>query len=83
MPLLNLRLARPDVVIDINRVGGLDRIDVTEHGVRVGALVRAECLVHDYIVQSASTREAANRRRSRSSSWPSWLPFASTPTADR
>jgi carbon-monoxide dehydrogenase medium subunit len=40
LPMLNLRLARPAAVIDINRVTGLD--DITESGgtVRAGALVR-------------------------------------------
>jgi CO/xanthine dehydrogenase FAD-binding subunit len=36
VPLLNLRLARPGVIVDINRVAGLDRRD----GTRVGATVR-------------------------------------------
>ncbi len=40
LPMLNLRLARPAAVIDINRVPGVD--DIVERGptVRVGALVR-------------------------------------------
>src|SRR5205823_7831190 len=33
------RLARPNVLVDLNRVPGLDRIDVNG-GVRIGALVR-------------------------------------------
>jgi CO/xanthine dehydrogenase FAD-binding subunit len=36
VPLLNLRLTRPEVIVDINRVSGLDRRD----GSRVGATVR-------------------------------------------
>lgn len=40
VPMLNLRLARPALIVDINRVAGLDRL-VTENGrLRVGALVR-------------------------------------------
>lgn len=39
VPLLNMRLARPAVIVDLNRVEGLDRIDANG-GVRVGALVR-------------------------------------------
>lgn len=43
--LMNLRLARPGIVLDINRVPGLDRIAVSEAGsVSVGALVRAAVL---------------------------------------
>jgi carbon-monoxide dehydrogenase medium subunit len=40
LPLLSMRLAAPTALVDINRVPGLDRIDVTADGVRVGALVR-------------------------------------------
>ena len=40
LPMLNLRLARPAAVIDINRVTGLDDIVGRDAGVRVGALVR-------------------------------------------
>jgi len=44
MPMLNLRLARPAAVVDINRVSGLDGL-VVENGVlRVGALVRQRAL---------------------------------------
>jgi CO/xanthine dehydrogenase FAD-binding subunit len=39
VPLLNMRLARPSVLVDLNRVEGLDRV-VTNGSVRVGALVR-------------------------------------------
>ena len=44
IPLLNLRLSRPDVVVDINRVPGLDAITVDTTMVAVGALVRARDL---------------------------------------
>jgi aerobic carbon-monoxide dehydrogenase medium subunit len=40
LPLLSMRLAAPTTLVDINRVPGLDRIEVTPDGVRVGALVR-------------------------------------------
>jgi carbon-monoxide dehydrogenase medium subunit len=39
VPLLNMRLARPGVIVDLDRVGGLDRIE-PNGDVRVGALVR-------------------------------------------
>jgi carbon-monoxide dehydrogenase medium subunit len=39
VPLLNMRLARPSVLVDLNRVAGLDRIEANG-SVRVGALVR-------------------------------------------
>jgi aerobic carbon-monoxide dehydrogenase medium subunit len=40
MPLMALRLGAPEVLIDINRVGGLDRIENGGSRLRVGALVR-------------------------------------------
>lgn len=47
IPLLNMRLAAPKVLVDINRLD-LDHIDVDEQGVRVGALVRhARLTRHD------------------------------------
>ncbi|MQY02376.1 FAD binding domain-containing protein [Actinomadura macrotermitis] len=40
IPLLNMRLAAPAEIIDINRVAGLDTLEAGPAGVRVGALVR-------------------------------------------
>ena len=40
IPILNMRLASPAHLVDINRVIGLDRVDVGPDHVRVGALVR-------------------------------------------
>lgn len=40
VPMMNFRLAKPAVVVDINRVAGLDHIEVTQDHLRVGALVR-------------------------------------------
>jgi carbon-monoxide dehydrogenase medium subunit len=40
MPLLNFRLARPQHLVDINRIEGLDRIYERDGGVAVQALVR-------------------------------------------
>lgn len=40
LPMLNLRLARPGAVIDINRMTGLDDITESNGAVRAGALVR-------------------------------------------
>ena len=53
VPLLSMRLAAPDVVVDVNRVPGLDSIEVTGDGVRFGALVRhADLLAHDGAAQA-------------------------------
>ncbi len=40
MPLMNFRLARPRVVVDVNRVPGLDGIAAVDGMLRLGALVR-------------------------------------------
>lgn len=40
VPMLNMRLARPSVVVDINGATGLDRIAETDDMVAIGALVR-------------------------------------------
>ncbi|MDR7615644.1 MAG: xanthine dehydrogenase family protein subunit M [Armatimonadota bacterium] len=40
MPLLNLRLARPEVVVDINRIDALDYLTEESGWLRVGARVR-------------------------------------------
>lgn len=40
VPMLNLRLATPSVLVDINRLPGLDVLAEEERGLRVGALVR-------------------------------------------
>jgi len=44
LPLLNLRLARPEVIIDLRRVAGLDGVEVDAQGVRLGAMVRARAV---------------------------------------
>ncbi len=40
VPLLALRLARPTVLVDVNRIPGLDGVEVRDGEVRLGALVR-------------------------------------------
>jgi carbon-monoxide dehydrogenase medium subunit len=40
VPIMAFRLARPAHLIDINRVAGLDRLDVAEGRLRIGARVR-------------------------------------------
>jgi len=47
LPLLSMRLAAPTTLVDINRVPGLDTIEATGDGVRVGALVRHNALLGD------------------------------------
>jgi carbon-monoxide dehydrogenase medium subunit len=40
VPLLSMRLAAPELLVDLNGVPGLDQVTVDDAGVRVGALVR-------------------------------------------
>jgi aerobic carbon-monoxide dehydrogenase medium subunit len=63
IPLLSMRLAAPATLVDINRVPGLDSIEATGDGVRVGALVRHNQLLRDYAaarVQPLLARATAN-----------------------
>ena len=42
IPLMKLRLAAPRVLVDINRLPGLDTLAATDGGLRIGALVRTK-----------------------------------------
>lgn len=44
IPMLNMRIARPSALIDLRRVPGLDRLDISAEGIRIGAMVRATSL---------------------------------------
>ena len=50
VPALNLRLAAPRAVIDINRIPDLDAIRVTGEGLVIGALARQEALERSPLV---------------------------------
>jgi carbon-monoxide dehydrogenase medium subunit len=50
--MLNFRLLRPSVLVDINRIKGLDHIDAGPGGLRVGALAR-----HHKVETSAVVRQ--------------------------
>ncbi len=63
IPLLSMRLAAPATLVDINRVPGLDTVEATGDGVRVGALVRHNQLLKDDAaarVQPLLARATAN-----------------------
>jgi aerobic carbon-monoxide dehydrogenase medium subunit len=47
IPILNMRLAAPHDLVDINGVGELDTVRVDPEGVRVGALARHARVEHD------------------------------------
>ena len=52
MPLLARRLERPSLVIDINRIAGLDQIETSATHIRMGALVRQEQARRSPVVRS-------------------------------
>ena len=52
MPLMNMRLARPKVIVDINRVPGLDYISSTpDGGLAIGALNRQRSVERSAVVK--------------------------------
>jgi aerobic carbon-monoxide dehydrogenase medium subunit len=59
VPALNLRLATPRAVIDINRIPGLDGIRVTPDGLAIGALARQEALERSPLVREHAPLIAA------------------------
>src|SRR5215216_212108 len=54
VPLLNMRLARPSALVDINGVAGLDRVRAVDGTLALGALVR-----HTDLARSAEVRARA------------------------
>jgi carbon-monoxide dehydrogenase medium subunit len=44
VPAMNFRLARPAALIDVNQIGGLDQVTVTDEEVRIGAMTRHRSL---------------------------------------
>lgn len=52
IPMLKLRLAAPTVLVDINRIPGLDYIDERDGALHIGALAREHDLEHSAIVRA-------------------------------
>ena len=59
VPLLNLRLARPAVVVDLNRVAGLSELAEADGGLRIGAMVRERTVELSPLVRERSPLLAA------------------------
>jgi aerobic carbon-monoxide dehydrogenase medium subunit len=59
VPALNMRLATPRAVIDINRLPGLDTIRVTPEGLVIGALARQEAVERSPLVREHAPLLAA------------------------
>jgi carbon-monoxide dehydrogenase medium subunit len=51
IPLLKLRLAAPALLVDINRIGGLDYVEERDGALRIGALAREASLESSAVVR--------------------------------
>jgi aerobic carbon-monoxide dehydrogenase medium subunit len=59
IPLMKLRLASPAKLVDINRVPGLDTIEVADGHLRVGAMTRHHAVAESDVVKSENHTMAA------------------------
>jgi CO/xanthine dehydrogenase FAD-binding subunit len=50
MPMINFRLAKPAILVDINRIAGLDTVDEADDRLTLGALVRHRMTVSDPVI---------------------------------
>jgi len=50
MPLLNMRLARPNIVVDINRIKELNYVRASDDGIAIGALARPRALQTEKLI---------------------------------
>lgn len=63
IPMMNLRMAAPKRLVDINRIAGLDRIGLDGHRLTIGALARhADVLASPVVRQHAPLVTAAYRQ---------------------
>jgi carbon-monoxide dehydrogenase medium subunit len=54
VPILNFRLAAPSMLIDINRVKGLDALHLSDAGLHLGAMVRWRTIEQSPVVAAAN-----------------------------
>jgi aerobic carbon-monoxide dehydrogenase medium subunit len=59
IPLMKLRLATPEKLVDINRVPGLDPIEVGDGHLRVGAMARHNAIANSDVVKAENRTMAA------------------------
>ena len=57
VPMMNMRLVRPAVVVDLNRVAGLGGVRADGGNLRLGALVRQHALERDGRIRAAAPLE--------------------------
>ncbi len=62
MPLLNMRLARPDLLVDIGRIAGLDYIRDADGGLAIGAMTRQSDIERSALVAQRQPMLAAGTR---------------------
>jgi carbon-monoxide dehydrogenase medium subunit len=55
VPMMNLRLARPDVIVDINRLADLSHLSVSHGELHIGALVRHRDLERPVVADPVGT----------------------------
>lgn len=53
-PLMALRLAAPEVLVDLSRVSGLEALNVADDAVQIGAMVRQRTVEHSAPVRAAA-----------------------------
>ena len=51
MPMMNLRVAQPDCLVDLNAVAGLDDVSIQDNEVSIGAMTRYAALHQSPIIQ--------------------------------
>ena len=54
MPMMNLRLVRPAVIVDINRIEGLSGVSAANGTVTIGALTRQRDLERSDVIRAPS-----------------------------
>jgi CO/xanthine dehydrogenase FAD-binding subunit len=54
VPAMNFRIAQPAVLVDLNGIPGLDRIEAGDHGLRIGALARQRTLERSVQVRQSA-----------------------------
>ena len=59
MPMMNLRLVRPAVIVDINRIGGLSGVSAADGTVTIGSLTRQRDLERSDAIRNAFPMMAA------------------------
>ena len=59
IPLMKLRFAEPELIVDINRIPGLDQIEEADGHLRVGALARNSALASSELLMSRYPTMAA------------------------